>query len=187
MIVIEGSLWLGLWFVLVPTVAADRVCRKNWRGKEVCRDEEPIGGRIFLAMGIIVCVVAGMLIIVVALVKCTRAAARRTTPNVHHVEESQVQGPPIMRETQYTPGSGPIGVYEPQGESKSALEPTFPRPEPAVFRSDYDYGNPRSAPATKVRFAKSSTLAVPQTAHASVGFPRPLYTGMGLDQGVDRK
>ncbi|KAF9441881.1 hypothetical protein P691DRAFT_811899 [Macrolepiota fuliginosa MF-IS2] len=142
MIVIEGSLWLGLWFVLVPTVAADRVC-----------------------------VVAGMLIIVVALVKCTRAAARKTMRNVHHVEENQVRGPPIMRETQYTPGSGLIGVHEPQGESKSAVEPTFPRPEPAV-----------SAPATKVRFAKSSTLAVPQTAHASVGFPRPLYTAMELDQ-----
>ncbi|KAF9440569.1 hypothetical protein P691DRAFT_781973 [Macrolepiota fuliginosa MF-IS2] len=36
-----------------PKVAADRMWRKNWGGKGVCRDEEPIGGRMFSAMGII--------------------------------------------------------------------------------------------------------------------------------------
>lgn len=103
-----------------------------------------------------------MLIGLMFFVRRNRAQARTAEPNLYQVEESQVQGPPVMRETQYTPASGPVGVYEKEGESRSAVvEPTFPRPEPAVYpehragsRDDYYYGSPRTAPVTRVRFAE---------------------------------
>lgn len=76
-----------------------------------------------------------------------------TEPDMCQVEESQVQGPHVIRETEYTPASasGPVGEA---GSRSAAVEPTFPRPEPAMYAEHSRYEGPRTAPATRVRFTE---------------------------------
>ncbi|KAF5347769.1 hypothetical protein D9756_010315 [Leucocoprinus leucothites] len=206
-VVIVGICVVFLLVLLIPGVSAETTCIEDVRGKLVCKTYRPSASRIGVVIGIVLCIITGMIVCLVLFVKHNRAEARRTAEDTSAstIEANQVQGPPVMRETHYKPASGPVGVYEDQyspseysggeaeKESKSAavaVEPTFPRP---AYHDPYYYSGSsgsHTAPATKVSFVAedkvkpgassnaTSSLGVPQTAFMRREFPRPLWTSV---------
>jgi len=176
-------------------------CTKDLSGKTHCKVSK--GAKI--AIGVVCLLV---LLLLLSIVGCIIRGRRRAAASEaeYNIEASQMEGPPTIIATEYSPRLGPSPVYS--GGPRTVqfdighLSPSPQTGGPAFPSAAHQYNNShayyenqlpvpemaqtRTAPVTQAAFAEqahpfegysSRGVAPPKTAFMTHGFPRPLLTG----------